>query len=72
MTAVAFDNLTEQISMLSYTDRLRLLERIAQTLQIQDEHTTADVSPAFERAFGMWQSSDVSLESIRQKAWGRS
>ena len=72
MTAVAFDNLTEQISMLSYTDRLRLLERIAQTLQIQDAHTAADVSPAFERAFGMWQSSDVSLESIRQKAWGRS
>ncbi len=72
MTAIALDNLTEQINMLSYTDRLCLLERIAQTLQVQDAHTTVDSSQDFDRAFGMWQSRDVSIDSIRQKAWGRS
>ncbi len=71
MASTAFNNLVEQVDMLSYTDRLRLLERIANTLQTRDLPVSTDNSVAFDRAFGLWQSRDISLDSIRQKAWGR-
>ena len=71
MTAIAFENLAKQIDMLSYSDRLRLLERIASTLHVQEAPAATNDSSAFDRAFGIWKSKDISLESVRQKAWGR-
>ena len=72
MSTTAYKELSEQVNMLSFTDRLRLLEQIAQTLQIQDEPKAKVDSEAFDKAFGLWRNRDVDLKMIRAKAWGRS
>ena len=72
MSPIAYKELTDQINLLSFSDRVRLLEHIAQTLQIQEQHKAKADSSAFEKAFGLWRNRDVDIETIRQKAWGRS
>ena len=71
MSTIAYKELSEQVNLLSFADRLRLLEQIAQTLQIQDQPVNITDSTAFDKAFGLWKNRDIDLDAIRQKAWGR-
>ena len=71
MSPLAYKELTDQINLLSFSDRVRLLEQIAQTLQIQDPPKVKTDSSSFEKAFGLWRNRDIDLETIRKKAWGR-
>lgn len=71
MSPLAYKELTDQINLLSFSDRVRLLEQIAQTLQIQEKPKVKSDSTAFEKAFGLWRDRDIDLETIRKKAWGR-
>jgi len=72
MTQVTVDDLSSKINMLSFNDRLRLLEILAKTLQMDTASKARDDSEDFDMAFGIWKNKDVSIDSIRQKAWGRS
>ncbi|MCR4590046.1 MAG: hypothetical protein K5668_04445 [Lachnospiraceae bacterium] len=72
MTQATIDDLSNKINMLSFNDRLRLLEILAKTLQMDTVSKAEDDSEDFEKAFGIWKNKDVSIDSIRQKAWGRS
>ncbi len=64
-------SLFEQIDALPYNDKLSLLERIIKTLAIPQEAKTNDSIEGFDEAFGLWKDRDITLESIRSKAWGR-
>ena len=70
MTELAFKKLSSQIDMLSYAERIKLLDKIVQTL-----HTPIKIqrkeSSNFDAAFGLWKDRDISIEEIRAKAWGR-
>jgi len=72
MTQVTVDDLSSKINMLSFNDRLRLLEILAKTLQMDTASKVRDDSEDFDMAFGIWKNKDVSIDSIRQKAWSRS
>ena len=63
--------LFEQIITLSYNDKIALLERIIKTLELSKITDNGNSQDVFEGAFGLWKSRDISLESIRKKAWGR-
>ena len=71
MAGTVYEKLSGQIDMLSYSDRLRLLAKIVSTLSVPDESQQKSVTGDFEGAFGLWKDRDVSLESVRAKAWGR-
>lgn len=72
MTQATIDDLSNKINMLSFNDRLRLLEILAKTLQMETVSKAGDDTKDFEKAFGIWKNKDVSIDTIRQKAWGRS
>lgn len=70
MATVTYDNLSKQIDMLSYADRIRLLDKIVRSLNVpKDGKKTKTSNP--EDVFGLWKERDVSVESLRKKAWGR-
>lgn len=71
MSSAVYKNLSDQIDMLSYADRLRLLEKIVMTLGVPKTTRQKPVSGEFDAAFGLWRDRDISLDSIRAKAWGR-
>ncbi|MBP5444043.1 MAG: hypothetical protein J6W60_00440 [Treponema sp.] len=71
MTELAFKQLSNQIEMLSYSERIRLLDKIVKTLNTPVK-TTVKKSADFDKAFGLWASRDISVEEIRKKAWSRS
>ncbi len=71
MTELAFKQLSAQIDMLSYAERIRLLDKIVQTLHYPVKHPKKE-SSEFNAAFGLWKNRDISVEEIRAKAWGRS
>lgn len=71
MSELALRQISSQIDMLSYSERIRLLDKIVRTLDVPvkvPEKKTAD----FDAAFGLWANRDISVEEIRKKAWGRS
>ena len=70
MSDLALKKLTDQIEMLSFADRLTLLNKIVQTLRVPVK-TVKKESADFDAAFGLWSERDISLSEIRQKAWGR-
>ncbi len=70
MSELGIEELYDQIDMLSYFERLRLLDKVIQTLHTPEKNTKK-VSSDFSAAFGLWRDRDVSLEDIRSKAWGR-
>lgn len=57
--------------MLSYAERIMLLDKIVSTLRSPFTATAQKKETDFEAAFGLWKDRDISVEAIRQKAWGR-
>ena len=70
MSELAFKQLSNQIDMLSYSERILLLNKIVSTLQTPAK-TPKKTSADFDAAFGLWANRDISLSEIRQKAWSR-
>ena len=71
MSELVFKQLSAQVDMLSYAERIKLLDKIVRTL-----HTTVKTHKKafsdFSTAFGLWKDRSLSVEEIRSKAWGRS
>ena len=72
MTQATIDDLSNKINMLSFSDRLQLLEILAKTLQMDATSKKENDSKDFDDAFGLWKNKDISINTIRQKAWVRS
>ena len=70
MSELGFKKLYAQIDMLSYSERIRLLDKIVQTLHAPVKSPKKESSD-FSAAFGLWKDRDISIEEIRAKAWGR-
>lgn len=71
--AERYEAIVEQVEMLSYEDRLHLLGRIIRTLDTDLHYNqNTEFSEGFDSAFGLWKDTDITLSSVRQKAWGRS
>ena len=68
MIANALNQLSAQVDMLSYAERLWLLDKIVRSLH-SPVKTPAKKNSNFELAFGLWSDRDVSLSEIRKKAW---
>ena len=71
MSGNGLQQLSNQIDMLSYAERLFLLDKIVKSLHAP-EKIPAKKNSDFEAAFGLWANREVSLSEIRQKAWSRS
>ena len=71
MSELAFKQLSAQIDMLSYAERIKLLDRIIQTLNLPKKVSKKESSD-FNAAFGLWKDRNISIEEIRAKACGRS
>lgn len=71
MSGVAFAKFEQEVEMLSYNDRIKLLEKIIKTLGFENNKKINTKLVDFDAAFGIWQDREVSLESIREKAWAR-
>ena len=70
MSELGFKKLYAQIDMLSYSERIRLLDKIVQTLHTPAKSPKKESSD-FSAAFGLWKDRDINIEEIRAKAWGR-
>ena len=70
MSEFAFKQLSAKVDMLSYAERIRLLDKIVQTLHSPVKIPKKE-SADFNAAFGLWKDREVSVEAIRAKAWGR-
>lgn len=71
MSETAFIQLASQVEALSYSERIRLLDKIVQTLRAPEKKRGGDGAD-FAAAFGLWEDREISIEEIRAKAWGRS
>ncbi|MGI5116488.1 hypothetical protein [Treponema sp. SP13] len=71
MSELAFKQLSTQVDMLSYTEKIRLLDKIVKTLHRPVKIHKREFSD-FNAAFGLWKDRTVSIEEIRTKAWRRS
>ena len=71
MSELAFKQLLTQVDMLSYTEKIRLLDKIVKTLHRPVKTHKREFSD-FNAAFGLWKDRTVSIEEIRTKAWRRS
>lgn len=71
MSELAFEQLLAQVDMLSYTEKIRLLDKIVKTLH-KPVKTHKREDSDFNTAFGLWKDRNISVEEIRNKAWGRS
>ena len=71
MSELAFEQLSAQVDMLSYAERIRLLDKIVKTLHKPVKAHKREDSD-FNAAFGLWKDRNISVEEIRNKAWGRS
>ena len=71
MSELAFKQLSAQVDMLSYAERIKLLDKIVRTLHTPVKTHKREFSD-FNAAFGLWKGRPLSIEEIRPKAWGRS
>lgn len=71
MESTLYDDLSKQLNKLSFDEKLKLLELIVGTLHKEEKSSSKTDSTAFDKAFGMWRGKNVSVESIREKAWRR-
>ncbi|UTY32410.1 hypothetical protein [Treponema putidum] len=71
MSELAFKQLSAQVDMLSYAERIKLLDKIVRTLHTPIKTHKREFSD-FNSAFGLWKDRPLSIEEIRCKAWGRS
>ena len=71
MSELVFKKLSGQIDMLSYAEKIKLLDKIIRTLHTPVKTHKREFSD-FNAAFGLWKDRPLSVEEIRTKAWGRS
>ena len=71
MSELVFKKLSGQIDMLSYAEKIKLLDKIVRTLHTPVKTHKREFSD-FNAAFGLWKDRSLSVEEIRTKAWGRS
>ena len=71
MSELVFKKLSGQIDMLSYAEKIKLLDKIVRTLHTPVK-THKKAFSDFSTAFGLWKDRSLSVEEIRSKAWGRS
>ena len=71
MSELAFKQLSAQVDMLSYAEKIKLLDKIVRTLHTPVKTHKREFSD-FNVAFGLWKDRLLSIEEIRRKAWGRS
>lgn len=72
MAVMNFEKVASQVDMLSYIDRVKLLDKLVKTLTTNKEkksHTSVLKANNIDIAFGLWREKDISLEMIRKKAW---
>ena len=67
MSSAVFEEMMENVSTLSYTQRIRLLSVLVQTFS-HEQKRKAEPSEQ-NAAFGIWKDRDISLADIRKKAW---
>ena len=48
-----------------------ILKDIPYVKNIKVEHEKNKGKPDFKSVFGIWKDRDITIESIRKKAWGR-
>jgi hypothetical protein len=72
---IRFDEIVTEVKNLPYDDRLRLVETIVHSLQNEKrlplKNRKRKNNEEFMKAFGIWENTNVSLASIRDKAWKR-
>ena len=71
MSELAFKQRSAQVDMLASTEKIRLFDKIVQTLHIPVKTHQRECSD-FTAAFGLWKDRTLSIEEIRSKAWRRS
>ena len=71
MSGNGLQQFSNQVDMLSYAERLWLLDKIIKSLHAP-EKTPVKKNSDFEAAFGLWSDKEVSISEIRKKAWSRS
>ena len=71
MSELVFKKLSGQIDMLSYAEKIKLLDKIIRTLHTPVKTHKREFSD-FNAAFGLWKDRPLSIEEIRCKAWERS
>ena len=71
MSELVFKKLSGQIDMLSYAEKIKLLDKIIRTLHTPVKTHKREFSD-FNAAFGLWKDRLLSIEEIRCKGWGRS
>lgn len=72
MATTNVKQLSNEIEMLSYSDRIFLLKKLVKSFD-SIEHKKANVSASdFDKAFGIWKDNDIDIKDIRRKAWSRS
>ena len=64
--------LYSEIEMLSYSDRISLLNKLLSSIGFNRSKKAESSSENFDKVFGIWKDTDISIENIRQKAWSRS
>lgn len=72
MSGIAFNQFVNKIDMLSYSQRMTLLQKLVSSFSKDDEPKKIKKMEGCNDAFGIWSDRDISLESIRAKAWNRS
>lgn len=71
MYSMTFNRIAEEVDMLSYSERLSLLERIVKSFGVTEKNTAKINASDLDCAFGIWSDSDINVESVREKAWNR-
>ncbi len=71
MSEYSFNLISSQIDMLSYSERVRLLDKIVRTLHVPAARSVQKNGTDFSAAFGLWKDREISVESIRANAWER-
>lgn len=64
--------LYSEIEMLSYSDRISLLNKLVSSIGLNRSKKAESSSENFEKVFGLWKDKDIDIENIRKKAWDRS
>lgn len=64
--------LSNEIEMLSYSDRIFLLKRLVKSFDSITPQKTNISTNDFDKAFGIWKDNDIDIKDIRKKAWSRS
>lgn len=72
MSTTNIKQLSNEIEMLSYSDRLFLLRKIVNSFDSIEQKKTNGISNDFDKAFGLWKDNDIDVKDIRKKAWSRS